>query len=309
MKVVFLDAATLPQELAFQHSGIRYFPYPSTPPAQVAERINGATVVITNKVRLNAEHMQANPQLRLIAVAAAGTDNIDIDAATARGIRVQNVPDYGSSSVAEHVIASLFALRRNLLTYAAAAIDGRWTASPHFCWTGPLIRDIEDTVLGIVGRGRIGEAAAKLARGLGMKVLFAARPGRPCEADELPLDELIEKADAVTLHVPLRPETRGMFGPLQFKRMKNSAVLINTGRGALVDPVALIDALRQGEIAGAAIDVLDVEPPPRTHPLLTGDIPNLLVTPHVAWASDRAQAKLASRLQEMVERLATSSGA
>jgi glycerate dehydrogenase len=308
MKVVFLDAGTLPQALEFSDTGIAYTAYPATAAAQVAERIAGAAVVITNKVRISAQHIQEAPALRLIAVAAAGTDNIDLQAASAAGVRVENVPDYGSDSVAEHVIATLFALRRKLLTYAAAAGDGRWSSSPHFCWAGVPIQDIGGSVFGIVGRGRIGEAAAALARGLGMRVIFAQAPHRPGRDDELPLDELLRKADALTLHVPLTPATRGMIGQAELEAMKPGAVLINTGRGALVDPDALGAALRSGAIGGAAIDVLEVEPPPRDHPLLANDIPNLLVTPHVAWASDRAQARLAARLQQLVDAEALRAG-
>jgi glycerate dehydrogenase len=204
-------------------------------------------------------------------------------------------------SVAEHVIASLFALRRQIVTYAAAAIDGRWTASEHFCWNGPAIRDIGGSVFGVVGRGRIGEAAARLARGLGMQVLFAQSPGKSAREDELPLEELLARADVLTLHVPLTPETRNMIGTEALARMKRDAVIVNTGRGALVDAEALVAALRAGRIGGAAIDVLDVEPPPASHPLLARDVPNLLVTPHVAWASEHAQARLARTLEQLVQ--------
>jgi glycerate dehydrogenase len=304
MKVVFLDAATLPRPLSFRNPGIDYHAYPSTRPDEVSERIAGASVVITNKVRLSAAQMRAGGELRLIAVAAAGTDNIDLEAAAQLGIRVENVPDYGSDSVAEHVIATLFALRRNLITYASAAVDGRWSASTQFCWTGPRIRDVGGSVFGIVGRGRIGEAAARLARGLGMKVIFAQTREQACRADELPLDELLGRADALTLHVPLTDSTRGLIGRAALERMNPDAVLINTGRGALVEPTALAWALRTGAIAGAAIDVLEVEPPPAHHPLLAPDIPNLLCTPHVAWASEGAQARLASRLEQLVEQQA-----
>lgn len=303
MKVVFLDAATLPKPLEFNSRDIDYTAYPSTRPEQVNERIATATVVITNKVRLSAPNLQAATELRLVAVAAAGTDNVDLDAAALRGIRVENVPDYGSDSVAEHVIATLFALRRNLFAYAAAAGDGRWSASPHFCWTGPRISDLGGSTFGIVGRGRIGEAAARLARGLGMEVIFAQSPGKACLDDELPLNALLACADALTLHVPLTPESRGLIDREALAAMKPGAVLINTGRGALVDPAALADALRSGTIAGAAIDVLETEPPSPDHPLLARDVPNLLCTPHVAWASDRAQATLASRLEQMVARV------
>ncbi len=302
MKVVFLDAATLPRALSFRHPAIEYIAYPATDPDGVVERIRDASVVITNKVRLSATHLQAATALRLVAVAAAGTDNIDLEAAAARGIQVENVPDYGADSVAEHVIATLFALRRNIVTYAAAAKDGRWSASPHFCWTGPRIRDVGGSLFGVVGRGRIGEAAARLARGLGMEVVFAQAPGQACRDDELPLTELLACADVLTLHVPLTGATRGLIGRSALESMKSDAVLINTGRGALVDPAALAWALRHGLIAGAAIDVLEAEPPPPDHPLFAADIPGLLCTPHVAWASDGAQARLAARLEELVER-------
>jgi glycerate dehydrogenase len=304
MKVVFLDAATLPLPLQFDAAIIDYIAYPSTEAHEVADRLANATVVITNKVRLSALHLQTAPELRLIAVAAAGTDNVDLAAAAQRGIQVANVPDYGSDSVAEHVIATLFALRRNLVTYAAAAVDGRWTASPHFSWYGPRIADLGGSVFGIVGRGRIGEAAARLARGLGMEVIFAQRPGEACRTDELPLHELLARVDALTLHVPLTPASHGMIDRKALDAMKGNAVLINTGRGALVDSVALAAALRAGTIAGAAIDVLETEPPCADHPLLAADIPNLLCTPHVAWASDKAQATLAFRLQQLVRHMA-----
>lgn len=300
MKVVFLDAGTLPRELTFSNPAIEYVPYVHTAKEDVAGRIKDATVIITNKVKVGAGEMDAAKGLRLIAVAAAGTDNIDKSAASARDIRVENVPDYGSDSVAEHVIASLFALRRHIVEYASAAVDGRWTASMQFCWTGPKIRDIGESTLGVVGRGRIGQATAALAKGLGMKVIFAQTPGAQAAADELPLDELLRVADALTLHVPLTEETRGMLGTAAFEKMKSDAVLINTGRGALVDPAALVAALRSNKIGGAAIDVLEVEPPPENHPLLDKSVPNLLCTPHVAWASERAQARLAAKLEQLV---------
>lgn len=300
MKVVFLDAATLPVPLYLASADIDYQAWSSTPPAHVIERIREATVVITNKVKLDAQALRSAPHLKLVAVAAAGTDNIDRDTAEALGITVANVPDYGSDSVAEHVIAMLFALRRQIPVYASAAVDGRWSASEHFCWNGPRIRDLGGSVLGIVGRGRIGEAVAKLARGLGMQVLFAQAPGRPARDDELPLGQLLARVDALTLHVPLTAATRGMIDAAALASMRPDALIVNTGRGALVDADALVAALTAGGIGGAAIDVLDVEPPPPGHPLLARDVPNLLVTPHVAWASEHAQSRLARRLEQLV---------
>jgi len=302
LKVVFLDAGTLPRALRFDPVlPIAYEAHDATADDEVEARIRDADVVVTNKVRLTAERLGAAPKLRLVCIAAAGTDNVDLPFAEARGIAVRNVPDYGSLSVAEHVIATLMALRRALPTYAQAAVDGRWSAARQFCWLGPVIRDVGGSVLGVVGRGRIGEATAQLAHGLGMKVLFARTPGRPCADDERELDELVREGDALTLHVPLSAQTRGLMDARRLSLMKPGAVLVNTGRGALVDPEALAQALREGRIAGAAIDVLEVEPPPPSHPLLARDIPNLLLTPHVAWASEKAQQRLADRLVEIVQ--------
>lgn len=301
-KIVFLDAGSLLQPLSFDAAlPVAYEAHDTTPADRVAERIAQADVVVTNKIRLSAEHLQQAPKLRLIVVAAAGTDNVDTAAAQELGIEVRNVPDYGSESVAEHVIATLLALRRQLAAYTQAARDGRWSDAAHFCWHGPVIRGVGGSVLGVVGRGRIGEATAQLARGLGMRVLFARTPGQPCAEDERELDELLAEADALTLHVPLTSQTRGLINAQRLALMKATAVLVNTGRGALVEPQALVEALRAGRIAGAAIDVLEIEPPPSSHPLLADDVPNLLLTPHVAWASDSAQASLGSKVSAIVD--------
>jgi glycerate dehydrogenase len=300
-RVVFLDAGTLPRPLDFGTAvPIDYQAHDATPHDALCRRIADAHVVITNKVRLTAETLASAAKLRLVCVAAAGTDNVDLSAAGRQGVEVRNVPDYGSESVAEHVIATLLSLRRQLGTYARAATDGRWSDARQFCWLGPSVRDVGGSVLGVVGRGRIGEATARLARGLGMSVLFSRTPGQPRAPDERELDELVREVDALTLHVPLTEQTRGLIGSCRLAAMKPTAVLVNTGRGALVDAPALASALREQRIAGAAIDVLDVEPPPRSHPLLAADIPNLLLTPHVAWASEGAQSRLAARIADIV---------
>lgn len=305
--VVFLDAGTLPCALPFAHhldadrfARLAYQAHDRTMPGDVATRIVQADIVIVNKVRLTAELMAQAPRLKRICIAAAGTDNVDLQAARDLGISVHNVPDYGSDSVAEHVVAVLLALRRHLLEYSRAAGDGRWSASPHFGWHGPRIKPVGGSTLGIVGRGRIGQATARLAQGLGMRVLFAQRPGRVAAADERELDALLAECDAISLHVPLTPDTRGLIDARRLGLMKPDAVLINTGRGALVDAPALVSALKAGNLAGAGIDVLDVEPPPPDHPLLAAGIPNLLLTPHSAWASESAQQRLADRLAQLV---------
>jgi glycerate dehydrogenase len=303
LRVVFLDADTLPLGTALRQAlaqRVDYRAFPQTPAGEVIARLAGARVAIVNKVRLMAEVLAQLPDLKRICVSAAGTDNVDLSAAKALGIGVFNVPDYGSDSVAEHVVATLLALRRQLFAHAEAARDGRWSASPHFCWHGPRIRDVGGSLMGIVGRGRIGEATARLARGLGLRVVFAARAGRTAAEDELPLDELLARADAVSLHLPLTPDTRGLIDERRLALMQPTAVLINTGRGGLVDAPALVAALRAERLAGAAIDVLNVEPPPASHPLLAPGIPNLLLTPHSAWASESAQRRLAERLVALV---------
>ncbi len=298
-RVVFLDADTLPCGLPFDDSlraRIDYTAHGHTLPEQVAARLDGAEVAVVNKVRLTAELMAQLPTLRRICIAAAGTDNVDLNAARERGIQVFNVPGYGNDAVAEHVITVLMALRRHLVDYSQAAVDGRWAASTHFCWHGPVIRPVAGMLLGIVGRGRIGQATAALAQALGMRVVFAERPGRAAQADEWPLARLLSECDAISLHVPLTPDTRGLLNAERLALMKPGALLVNTGRGALVDAPALMAALRSGHLGGAAIDVLDVEPPPASHPLLQAGIPNLLMTPHVAWASEQAQHRLAESL-------------
>lgn len=302
-RVVFLDAGTLPCGLSFDANlaaRIDYCAHDMTLPDQVLERIEQAEVVVVNKVRLTRELLQQVPTLKRICIAAAGMDNVDLLAAAERGISVHNVPGYGSDAVAEHVMATLLALRHHLSEYSRAAVDGRWSAAPHFCWHGPRIKPVSGSTLSIVGRGGIGQATARFAQGLGMRVLFAHRPGRAMAADERPLDDLLAECDALSLHVPLTPETNGLIDARRLALMKPDAVLINTGRGALVDPRALAQALRVNKLAGAAIDVLEVEPPPRDHPLLAPDIPNLLLTPHVAWASEAAQKRLADRLVALI---------
>jgi len=297
-KIVFLDRETLRATLhppAFPHD---YLEHEVTAPAEVVARLAGATIAITNKVRINAEMMAQLPDLKLIAVAATGTDVIDVKAATARGIVVSNIRGYAFNTVPEHVLALMFALRRSLLPYARDVQSGAWSASRQFCFLTHPIADIAGSTMGIVGYGALGRSIGTRAEALGMKVI--AHDLRPADG-LVDLATLLRESDVITLHVPLTPQTRLMIGAAELKAMKRNAILINTARGGLVDEQALADALRAGEIAGAGFDVLTEEPPVSGNPLLANDIPNLIVTPHVAWASAEAMQILADQLVDNIE--------
>jgi glycerate dehydrogenase len=257
------------------------------------ERLHRASICITNKIPLRAAALAQLSWLRLIAVAATGTDIVDLDAAKARGITVCNIRGYAETTVPEHVLGLLFALRRNLLAYASDVQNGAWQRSAQFCAHLHEIRDLAGSTLGVIGYGVLGQAVARRAEALGMRVLaYDVR-----RADGLvDFDTVLRESDAITLHLPLTPETHGMIGADELSRMQPHALLINTARGGLVDEPALAAALRAGTLAGAGVDVLSAEPPAEGNVLLAPDIPNLIVTPHVAWASQQAQAVLAEQL-------------
>jgi glycerate dehydrogenase len=296
--IVFLDRETLGATVrapGFAHS---YIEYEVTAPGEVVERLQGATIAITNKVRITGEMMAQLPSLKLIAVAATGTDVIDVKTAAARGILVSNIRGYAFNTVPEHVLALMFALRRSLLPYARDVQNGVWSNSRQFCFLTHPIRDIAGSTMGIVGYGALGRSIGTRAEALGMRVI--AHDAFPAEG-LVDLATLLRESDVITLHAPLTPETRGMIGAAELKQMKRSAILINTARGGLVDEQALADALRSGEIAGAGFDVLTTEPPVNGNPLLAPDIPNLILTPHVAWASSEAMQILADQLVDNIE--------
>ena len=296
--IVFLDRETLGAELrppAFAHA---YREYSHTSPEHVVERLADATICVTNKVPLREHALAQLPRLRLVAVAATGTDIVDKAAARARGVAVVNIRNYAFNTVPEHVIALMYALRRNLLAYALDVREGAWQRHRQFCFLDHDIHDVAGGTLGIVGYGAIGKSLAKRADGLGMRVLAY---------DVFPQDGLVDfetilrDSDVITLHVPLTEQTRNMIGAAELAKMKPSAVLINTARGGLVDEAALAAALRAGTIAGAGVDVLTQEPPRDGNVLLDPAIPNLIVTPHVAWASREAMQVLADQLVDNIE--------
>ncbi|MFQ5488134.1 MAG: 2-hydroxyacid dehydrogenase [Gammaproteobacteria bacterium] len=270
--------------------------YPVTAPHEVAQRIADAEVVITNKVVLDAANLTAARCLRLICVAATGTDNVDLAAAARRGIAVCNVRGYATPSVTQHVFALMLALMRSLPDYQRAVAAGRWQQSQHFCLLDFPIVELTGKVLGIVGYGELGRAVAGLVRAFGMEVLIAARPGSRAADGRLALEELLPRVDVLTLHCPLADNTRGLIGARELGLMKPGAIFINTARGGLVDEQALAAALQAGHLGGAGVDVLSMEPPLGDHPLLTGDIPRLMVTPHIAWASREARQRLVAEM-------------
>jgi glycerate dehydrogenase len=295
--IVFLERGTFAvgfRTPSFEHSWVDY---QTTHPEQILERLSDATIAICNKLPLRADVLAQLPSLRLIAVAATGVDNIDLEFCRSHNIAVCNGRNYATTSLPEHVLTLIFALRRNLIAYREDVIRGEWERAKQFCLLDYAINDVRGSTIGIVGYGALGKATANLARALGMEVLVAERKdknvireGRTSFAD------VLQRSDVLSLHCPLTDETRNLIGATELKWMKPTAILINTARGALVDEAALVEALKDGTIGGAGIDVLRVEPPESSNVLLEETLPNLVVTPHVAWASREAMQALADQV-------------
>jgi glycerate dehydrogenase len=293
-----LDFAAL--DAALGHC--RYFP--ETRPEQVAERIAEADVVITNKVVLSADHLARAPQLKLVCVAATGTNNVDVAAAAKAGIAVSNVRAYATQSVVEHVFAMVLSLIRHLPAYTRAVAEGRWSDSAHFCLLDFPITQLHGKRLGIVGYGELGQAVAHMARAFGLQVLVAQRPGGEPRPGRVALSELLSQVDILTLHCPLSENTRDLIDAAALAQMQPHSIVINTARGGIVNEPALAAALREGQIGGACVDVLSEEPPPADHPLLADDLPNLILTPHIAWASVQARQRCLDEVAANVEAFA-----
>jgi glycerate dehydrogenase len=272
--------------------------YPQTTQAQVIERLQGAQVAISNKVPLDAETFAACPELKLLLIAATGTNPIDLAAARSHGVVVSNCQGYGTPSVAQHTLMLLLALATRLPDYQQDVRTGRWQQAQQFCLLDHPIVELHGKTLGLLGHGELGSAVAKLAAAFGMRVLLGQLPGRPARADRLPLDKLLPQVDALTLHCPLNDDTRNLIDARELRLMKPGAFLINTARGGLVNEQALADALRSGHLGGAACDVLTQEPPKAGNPLLAADIPRLIITPHNAWGSREARQRIVGQLSE-----------
>lgn len=303
-KVVFLDRATIPAHIQvprpdFAHEWVEH---DLTSPEQVAERLSGAEIVISNKVILDSQVLAQLPELRMVAVAATGFNNVDVDYCANNNIAVANVQGYATRSVPEHVIAMLFALRRNLFGYHQDIAAGEWQRNKQFCFFTHSIGDIGGSTLGVIGSGTLGQATSQLAKALGMNVLFAERKGATeCRPGYVPFEDVLKQSDAITLHCPLNEHTRDLIGEAELRVMKPTAILINTGRGGLVDEQAIVDALKAGKISAAGFDVFTQEPADESNPLIANmSMPNLLLTPHVAWGSDSSIQRLAEILIENI---------
>jgi glycerate dehydrogenase len=305
LRAVFLDFGTVsngdldPAPLERALPGIEI--HDRTPQADVPARIAGFEAVLANKSVIDGATIRANPQLGLVALTATGTDNVDLAAAREIGVAVCNLRDYCTASVAQHAFAMLLALTHKLADYHALVASGHWQQAGQFSVFPYPIRELRGLVLGIVGYGTLGKAVAGLGRAFGMQVAIANRPGGARADGRRDLDEMLPGVDALTLHCPLTDATRNLVNRERLARMKPDAVLINTARGALVDARALADALKAGRLSGAGIDVLEREPPPPDHPLLDPSIPNLIVTPHVAWAAREARQRCLEELALNVE--------
>jgi len=305
MNIVFLDRGTISPQTTMRAPGFAHqlVVHEQTRPEDVAERIAHADIVIVNKVRLSETLIRQAPRLRMVAVAATGTDNVDLRACAARGVVVSNIRNYAVNTVPEHTFALIFALRRSICAYRDSVIAGRWQESGQFCYFDHPIRDLAGSTLGVIGDGVLGRSVADMGRALGMKVLMSAFKGRSdMGVLYTPFEDVLERSDVITLHCPLTEQTRGLIGASEFERMRQRPLLINTARGGLVDEGALVPALASGKISGAGFDVVSVEPPPVDHPFnKLVHRPDFILTPHVAWASDEAIQALTDQLIENIE--------
>lgn len=308
-KIVFLDRDTLDAKVrrpSFTHDWLEYG---ATTPDQVVDRLRDATIVITNKVPITAQMLTQLPSLKMIALAATGYNIIDIVACHERSVVVSNIRHYANASLPEHVFALILALRRQILSYHRDVQAGKWQQAKHFCFLHHPILDLANSQLGIIGYGTLGQSIAKIARGFGMRIKAAVSLSDKVSAENpstddierISLDELLRTSDVITLNIPMSAQTRNLIDAPQLALMKPTALLINTARGGLVNEAALAQALREGQIGGAGFDVLTVEPPTKGNPLLEANLPNFILTPHIAWASQGAMQTLADQLIDNIE--------
>lgn len=304
-RIVFLDRETIGPsiELTRPSAPHEWATFDQTAPHQVLDRLSGAEIAITNKVPLRRDILEQLPDLKFISVAATGYDVIDMEACRDRGITVSNVRGYAVNTVPEHTLALILALRRSLIGYRADVIAGAWQKAGQFCFFNHPIRDLAGSRIGIIGEGSIGQAVARLAGAFGMIPMFAAHKGKTGLGPlYTPFDEVLETSDVITLHAPLTPGTRDTLAMPEFRRMARRPLIVNCARGGLVNEADLVTALNEGLIAGVGFDVLTSEPPADDNPLLAIlDRPNVIVTPHVAWASEEAMQALWEQVVESID--------
>lgn len=300
--IVFLERNTFNfpfRKPSFDHEWIEFG---ETSADQVAERLDSATIAICNKVQLRGDALAQLPKLKLIAVAATGVDNVDLAYCRSHNIAVCNTRGYAVNSLPEHALMLMLALRRNLIAYRADIQAGRWHEARQFCLLDHPLGDLKGTTLGIVGFGTLGRSMAQLGSAIGMEVIVAERKNAAVvRTDRVSFADVLRRSDVISLHCPLTEETKNLIGADELQQMKSSAILINTARGGLIDDHALLDALKNGRLAGAGIDVLRNEPPREGNPLIEVDLPNLILTPHNAWASRQAMQTLADQLIDNLE--------
>ena len=309
MKAVFLDYATMGPDLDLERMR-RSLPdleiFGATDDSQIGERIRDAEFVFANKFRLTPELLEYAAKLRFIGITATGTDNVDLESAKQHGVAVCNIRAYCTQSVVEHVFGVMLMLTHSLGRYDKSVRAGEWQQADDFCMLTHPVRELSAMTLGIVGYGELGRGVARIAAAFGMRILVSQRPGSGEQGnDRIPFEKVLQQADVISLHCPLNETTRHLFDANAFRQMKNGAFLINTARGALVDSAALVDALHSGQLAGAAIDVLANEPPVHGDPILDYAGDKLVITPHIAWATNEARQNAINELAENVEAFLT----
>jgi glycerate dehydrogenase len=301
-RIVFLDRDSIQANMRRPDFAHEWQDYPATQAAQVSERLSNATIAVSNKVPLMAASLAPHKQLRMVAVCATGTNNVDLDYCRAHGIVVSNIRSYAMHTVPEHVFTLILALRRNLVGYREDVTNGLWQKAGQFClFTRPIL-DLHGSTLGVIGHGELGRATAKLGQAFGMRVLISEHKGAAqTRTGYTAFETVLAESDVITLHCPLTPATQNLIGAPEFRKMRHHALLINTARGGLVDEAALVQALKDGLIGGAGFDVLTTEPPRAGNPLLDLRLPNFILTPHVAWASRDAMQIMADQLIDNIE--------
>lgn len=311
MNIVFLDSTAIPKHIpiprpTFAH---QWTEYEHTSAQQTVERAKEADIVITSKVVFSREVMQQLPKLKLIAITATGTNNVDLDAAKELGVTVKNVMGYSSVTVPEHVLGLIYALKHSLMNWYKDQLSAKWADCKQFCYFDYPITDVRGSTLGVIGKGNLGKEIGRLATLLGMNVIYAEhKDAITIREGYVPFETVLKEADIVTLHCPLTESTKNLINADTLKLMKPSAFLINTGRGPLVDEKALVEALENGTIAAAALDVLIKEPPEKDNPVIQAAtrLPNLIITPHIAWASDSAVTTLVTKVAQNIEEFVAS---